>query len=314
MNVEIRKCIICNADNYEDFFVFSKEYTDLIENDEIERRKLNQEHGPQVIVKCKECSCKYVRNVVKGISQNSNETHNFESNRSRQMIVEQSTDFFNKKINEKFFENRLDKLRLLESLCNKNLDQISILDYGCGLGDYPKLAEILGFKKIVAYDPMYTDEHQKSFKESGFNNILSINSISQLSEDAKFDMIICTAVIEHAISPRKMFNDLEKLSKSNTLILFSNPVMNIEKDLPSMKKLITSKSDDIKSKRYLHYHLGHINYMLGKQINTLTNDYGFRILPIYPNNSNEGFMVKLKKIYVQFFPQSTRTEYVLKKI
>ena len=49
-----------------------------------------------------------------------------------------------------------------------NRGGIKILDYGCGLGDYPKLAEILGFNKIVAYDPMYEEEHQNSFKKSGF--------------------------------------------------------------------------------------------------------------------------------------------------
>lgn len=311
MSIKIRKCIICNSDKYKNFFEFSKEYTDLIENDEIQRRDLNQKYGPQVIVKCQNCSCKYVRNVVKGISQNSNDTHNFESERSRQMIIEQNIDFYNKKINERIFENRIYKLRLLESISGKNLSQLSILDYGCGLAEYPKLAEILGSKKIVAYDPMYTEEHQKSFEKSGFRNIKSVNNINKL-EEFEFDIIICTAVIEHAISPREMFSDLKRLSNNNTLILFSNPVMDIERDLPSMKKLIALKSDDIKTKRYLHYHLGHINYMLGKQICALINDYGFRILPIYPNNSNDGLIVKLKKIYVKLFPQSTRTEYVLK--
>ena len=45
------------------------------------------------LVKCNNCDCKYVKNVVNGISQNSTETHVFESQRSKEMIIEQNKDF-----------------------------------------------------------------------------------------------------------------------------------------------------------------------------------------------------------------------------
>ena len=90
--------------------------------------------------------------------------------------------------------------------------------------------------------------------------------------------------------------------------------MDIEKDVSNIEKLVALKSNEIKTKRYLHYHLGHINYMLGKQVSHLVNDYGFKTLPIYPNNSKKSFKIKLKKIYVKIFPKSTRTEYVLTKL
>jgi 2-polyprenyl-3-methyl-5-hydroxy-6-metoxy-1,4-benzoquinol methylase len=314
MSVINRNCVICDMKDYTDLFVFSKEYTSLIENDTLVRRDLNEKYGPHTIVKCNNCDCKYVKNVVNGISQNSTETHVFESQRSKEMIIEQNKDFFNEKIKDKLFENRIYKLKLLESLSDKNFKEMSILDYGCGLGEYPKLSEILGFKKIVAFDPMYTDDHQKSYEKSGFKYIKAIKNIDQLSKNSKFDIIVCTAVIEHAISPRKIFSDLKKISGVNTLILFSNPVMDIEKDVSNIKKLVDLKSNEIKTKRYLHYHLGHINYMLGKQVSTLVSDFGLKILPIYPNNSKKSFLVKLKKIYVKIFPQSTRTEYVLRNL
>jgi 2-polyprenyl-3-methyl-5-hydroxy-6-metoxy-1,4-benzoquinol methylase len=314
MSVVNRNCIICNSDDYSDLFVFSKEYSDHIETDNLERRELNEKYGPQVIAKCNICNCKYVRNVVTGISQNSNETHDFESQRSKEMIIEQNKDFFNKKIKDNSFENQIYKLKLLESLTTKNINELTILDYGCGLGEFPKLSEILGFKKIVAFDPMYTDNHQKSYEQSNFKNIKVIKNVDQLSKNTKFDIIVCTAVIEHAISPKKMFSDFKKLSNVNTIILFSNPVMDIEKDVSNIEKLVALKSNKIKTKRYFHYHLGHINYMLGKQVSHLVNDYGFKTLPIYPNNSKKSFKIKLKKIYVKIFPKSTRTEYVLKKL
>lgn len=314
MSVVNRNCIICDNDNYNDLFVFTKEYTNHFENNDLRQRELNDKYGPHVIAKCNICNCKYVRNVVNGISQNSNETHDFESERSKKKIIKQNKDFFNKKIKDNLFENEIYKLKLLKSLANKKINELSIIDYGCGLGEFPKLSEILGFKKIVAFDPMYTDDHQISYEQSNFKNINVINNIDQLSKNTKFDIIVCTAVIEHAISPKKIFSDLKKISNVNTIILFSNPVMDIERDVSKIKKLVALKANKIKIKKYLHYHLGHINFMLGEQVNHLINDYGFKIIPIYPNSSKKSFIKKLKKTYVKIFPHSTRSEYVLRKL
>tara|TARA_B100000787_G_scaffold168943_1_gene158836 strand:+ start:391 stop:1353 length:963 start_codon:yes stop_codon:yes gene_type:complete len=314
-NITNRNCIICDNNDYKDIFVFSKEYTNLIENDIKEKQILNEQYGPQVVAKCNICDCKYVRNVVNGISQNSTVLNDFESKRSKKMIIEQNKDFFSGEIEKNnLIKNRLYKLKLLASLTKKNINELSIIDYGCGLGEYPKLSEILGFNKIVAYDPMYSDDHKISYEKSGFNKIEAINNIEQLSKKTKFDVIICTAVIEHAISPKKMFSDLRDISNTDSIILFSNPVMPLEDDISNIEKLVGQKSKKIRIKRYLHYHLGHINYMLGAQIARLVKEYGFKTMPIYPNDSNTSFMVKLKKIYVWVFPKSTRTEYIFKRL
>ena len=315
VNITNRNCIICDSNDSTDIFTFNKAYTNLIDNDIKEKQILNDQHGPQIVAKCNICFCKYVRNVVNGISQNSTEINDFESKRSKKMIMDQNKIFLSNEIEtNNLIKNRLYKLKFLASLTNKNINELSIIDYGCGLGEYPKLSEMLDFKKIVAYDPMYSDDHQESYEKSGFKKVEAIKSIDQLSKKTKFDVIICTAVIEHAISPKKMLSDLKDISKTGTLILFSNPVMPIEDDISNIEKLVTQKSKKIQIKRYQHYHLGHINYMLGPQIARLVKEYGFKIMSIYPNNPKTSFMVKLKKIYVWIFPLSTRTEYVLKKL
>ena len=111
-----------------------------------------------------------------------------------------------------------------------------------------------------------------------------------------------------------MFSDLRDISNTDSIILFSNPVMPLEDDISNIEKLVGQKSKKIRIKRYLHYHLGYINYMLGAQIARLVKEYGFKTMPIYPNDSNTSFMVKLKKIYVWVFPKSTRTEYIFKRL
>lgn len=313
-NITNRNCVICENNDYKDIFHFSEEYTHLIDNDTKERQILNKQYGPQVVVKCNICYCKYVRNVVTCISQNSTELHHFESERSQKMIIDQNKDFFTKEIEKNnLIKDRLYKLKLLVSLANKNINELSIIDYGCGLGEYPKLSEILGFNKIIAYDPMYSDDHKVSYKKSGFKKIEPINNINQLSKKTKFDIIICTAVIEHVISPKQLLSDLKDISNTDCIILFSNPVMPIEDDISNIQKLVEEKSKKIQIPRYLHYHLGHINFMLGPQIARLIKEYGFKTMPIYPINPNKSFKVKLKKIYVWLFPNSTRTEYILKR-
>ena len=180
------------------------------------------------------------------------------------------------------------------------------MDYGSGGGRISKLSELLGFKKITAYDPVYNEKAKKSFKIANFTNINVINNIGQVSKNEKFDIIWCTAVIEHAFSVKDIFRDLKQFSNSSTIIMISNPSMDIEKDLIHLLNLN-------KQKRLLHFHLGHINYMLGKDFNKLINLYDFKIIPIYPYyNSNHKIISLLKKIIVKILPKISRSEYLLK--
>jgi 2-polyprenyl-3-methyl-5-hydroxy-6-metoxy-1,4-benzoquinol methylase len=311
MRVLIRNCIICDSDNYEELYTISNEHVNHFENNDSRQCDLNEKYGPHVIVKCSSCDCKYVRNVVNEISQHSDEVNIYESENSKKIIIEKDKDYFLK--NNQLFEDQVFKLKLLQSMTNKTFDELSILDYGCGTGVYPKLAEILGFEKISAFDAMYTDGHQLSYETANFTNINVISDVDQLSQNTKFDIIICTAVIEHVVSVKKIFNDFKKLSKPGTILLFSNPVMDIEKDASSLSKSVELKTNKLE-KKYLQYHLGHINFMLGKQVNHLFNVYGFEIISIHPSNPRSNLKERLKNIYVKIFPKSTRSQYLCKKI
>ena len=194
----------------------------------------------------------------------------------------------------------------MKLISKKKFEDLSILDYGSGSGKISKLSELLGFKKIVAYDPVYNEDAKQSYKIADFRKINVINNIKELSKNEKFDIIWCTAVIEHAFSVKDVFRDLKKLSNSTSIIMISNPIMNIEKDLIHLLNLN-------KKKRLLHFHLGHINYMLGKDFNKLIKLHGFKIIPIYPvYNLNNKMLNLLKKIIVKIFPKISRSEYLIR--
>lgn len=305
MSVKFRNCIICNNNNNTTIFEFSQIFTENFQNNYLRQRELNNKYGPHRIVKCNNCGCKYVPNVIEGISQNSNISNSFESENRNLQITKQNKDFF---INEKEtkFKEVIYKMKLIKSIQKKNFEDLSILDYGSGGGRISKLSELLGFKKITAYDPVYNEKAKKSFKIANFTNINVINNIGQVSKNEKFDIIWCTAVIEHAFSVKDIFRDLKQFSNSSTIIMISNPIMDIEKDLIHLLNLN-------KQKRLLHFHLGHINYMLGKDFNKLINLYDFKIIPIYPYyNSNHKIISLLKKIIVKILPKISRSEYLLK--
>lgn len=304
MSVKFRNCIICDSNNNITIFEFSRIYTETFKNNNLRQRELNNKYGPHRIAKCNICGCKYVPNVIEGISQNSNISNVFESQNRNIQITKQNKNFFIKEKDK--FEDPINKLKLMKFISKKRFNDLSILDYGSGSGRISKLSELLGFKKIVAYDPVYNKESIKKFKVSDFKKIKVVNNINQLSKNEKFDIIWCTAVIEHAFSVKDVFIDLKKFSKLSSIILISNPIMNIEKDLNNLLNLN-------KQKRLLHFHLGHINYMLGRDFNKLLNMYGFKIIPINPSyNSNQKIISLIKKIIVKILPKISRSEYLIK--
>jgi len=306
MSIKNRNCIICNINHYDEIFKFSNTFLDAFQNNSSRQLELNNKYGPHIIVKCKNCGCKYVPNVIEDVSQNSNTINLFESKNRNIQIKEQNKEYYNREINK--FKDPIYKLKLLKLISKKNFKDLSILDYGSGGGRVCKLSELFGFNKIVAYDPVYNEGAKESFEIANFKKINVINNIDKLSKHEKFDIIWCSSVIEHAFSPKDVFRDLKKLSNLNSVIFMGNPVMDIEKDLDDLLNLNKGKKN-----RHLHYHLGHINYMLGKDFNKPVKMYGFKILPIYPLDTNFNIMNLIKKIIVKIFPKITRSEYILKK-
>jgi len=327
LNVVNRNCIICNSTEYNSIFTLSDDYNNFFDNSNKDSVKLNSIYGPQKIVECKNCGCCYVKNVVMGITTNSNELHERENEEREKCILEENKLHVENLIKKKFYDPILYKLNNAIRFSKKNPEDMFFFDYGSGTGYVNKLSEILGFKKSYAFDPVYNVKTQESFNKSGFKNIESFGDIDALKEKKiKFDIIWCTAVIEHALSPKKLIEDLVEISHQDTIFVFSNPLMPIKKDAPEMKKILIRKDyEEIKElrrkKRYMHFHLNHINFMGGKQIKLLLDEFNISVIRFYPNTFiNKKFNFKmnplsnfLKKIYIFIFPYTERSDYFLKR-
>lgn len=88
----------------------------------------------------------------------------------------------------------------------------SLLDIGCGRGTkllkyiYPVCNDVMGID-ITKFDRWLTDDIENP----------------TLILDRKFDIIICSDVIEHLVDPDKLFPYIKKFSNPETFIILSTP-------------------------------------------------------------------------------------------
>jgi SAM-dependent methyltransferase len=119
--------------------------------------------------------------------------------------------------------------RLIETY---ELRSKTVLEIGCGKGDFLNMLCELGENKGIGFDPSYeagrfSDDSQKRF--------LMINDFySKKYAEYSADLIVCRHVLEHIESPWSFLNMLRQslFSKGNTILFFEVPnVMFTLKDL-----------------------------------------------------------------------------------
>jgi 2-polyprenyl-3-methyl-5-hydroxy-6-metoxy-1,4-benzoquinol methylase len=100
------------------------------------------------------------------------------------------------------------------------------LDLGCGVGTklmkliYPICTDVTGVDQNEAIDYCKKTYHSGTFKVDNLEN-------PAVSHPAKYDIVICSDVIEHLIDPDVLLNHLKQLCHKNTFILFSTPERDI---------------------------------------------------------------------------------------
>lgn len=102
---------------------------------------------------------------------------------------------------------------------------LKILDIGCGVGRIAKRAALMGFEVFgVDIERTVINIARENLSENGLEkrchflagDILKIKKLSQM----KFDVVICSEVIEHVKNPQKIVNlAYEKLENGGLLIL-----------------------------------------------------------------------------------------------
>jgi len=121
---------------------------------------------------------------------------------------------------DKFFEERIDVLRSAEHIVPLLLELIqpkSVVDVGCGTGEFLYVFKEKGIKDILGIDGEYVNKKKLRISENSF---LSANLEKLLKIDRKFDLVVSLEVAEH-LSKKYARTFIDSLTNLGPVILFS---------------------------------------------------------------------------------------------
>lgn len=137
-----------------------------------------------------------------------------------------------------------------------------ILDVGCGGGEHLLTLKEKGFSNLFGLDP--SKDSIEKLKGYGINGIL--NNIFDMPQDSyrqKFDLIICTAVLEHIYDLKGAVHSISQYLKNEGIILIT---------VPDAKRFEYYKNPIARQ-----FNQEHINYFTVTSLNNLLMTNGFSI-------------------------------------
>lgn len=174
----------------------------------------------------------------------------------------------------KFLENKskeklrktLNRRKALQTLSVLKFKSKSILDLGCGNGDFLKNCKSIGFKKLYGVDTKYQD---KVFSEHKINYSNSVKNFSKIST---FDCITLWGVLEHLQDPIKYTKNIIKNIKKGGFLIFEVPFS----DSLLMSFILKKKkpaSRFLEPGRHLHFFSKKFFTIFAKKINFKIIDF-----------------------------------------
>ncbi|WP_440880899.1 class I SAM-dependent methyltransferase [Tenacibaculum sp. C7A-26P2] len=148
-----------------------------------------------------------------------------------------------------------------------NVSSLKILDVGCGNGNISQHCGALG------HEVLGIDISEKSIKKAKKNNLLKNVSFENIAVEnikytSKFDIIICSEVLEHLEQPKKVVNALKKLLSSQGIIIITVPNGFGPRELLITKPVQYILNNNIISKKLL----GRIKSIMGFKGTTIQSD------------------------------------------
>lgn len=156
-----------------------------------------------------------------------------------------------------------DKRKLLPVELNNN---ISLLDYGCGSGEFLYNLEKHGWTNISGFD--FDTKALHTAKKRGVKCPL----ITIINNDIKYDAIVLNHVIEHISNLDELFNTLSEIKTVNGYIVIRTPNFNC-----LSSKIFKSFWRGLESPR--HFHLFN-----ARSIEKLVNKHNLSVIYLSTNN------------------------------
>ncbi|MDO8492263.1 MAG: class I SAM-dependent methyltransferase [bacterium] len=133
------------------------------------------------------------------------------------------------------------------------LEKKSVLEIGCGKGNFLKLLYSLGARDILGFDPAY------EINSSVTDGLVIRKLFNKNKLKEKVDFIICREVLEHISKPYSFIRDAISVLKDGGVMYF---------EVPSLDWII-------KNETFFDFTYEHCNYFTKAAISKLFNQFGF---------------------------------------
>ncbi len=164
---------------------------------------------------------------------------------------------------QKYFKKIVDFL--VPYLTNKN---VNIMDIGCSTGCLLNMFKEKGYSNLLGVDP--SSACVKTVKEL-YNINAVASTISNLSVDKKFDVIILSAVLEHLVDFSGSMNKIRSLLNDEGLLFVEVPD--------------ATRFDSYIFTPFQQFSIEHIDYFSDLSLKNLLAKFGFEVIEMQKNEN-----------------------------
>ena len=274
-----RSCVNCGEDNSELMFTFTRKW--LIETRNTPTERLDElnidENFSSSIVKCKNCGCGYIKDVLE----------------SRKPLTEWTEDYLREKLDgyQKIFsrgnithiqyEFSLIK-NLIDLVLKKKKDdsELSLLDFGSSFSILSPLSRLMGISKVIAYDPLYPKNISEITPNNTVVNFKFVSDFEEVKAKAPYDAIICQSADEHFFDLQREIKNIYNMLSDDGVAYFSHPVMDLDADIGFLRDEANIKDEKILSRLRATFHVHHLNYVMPKMFKEILKKNGLKEIKV----------------------------------
>ena len=272
----IRNCVNYGIDNAKVMHSFTREW--LIEARQTPIERLDElgidDDFSSDIVKCNECGCGYIRDVLE--SREKNSEWNEETLKER--LAAYQAGFSRKQVNHIIYYENSIITNLLELVLRKKKDKsnLSLLDFGSSFSILSPMARLMGFSDVIAYDPLYPPNVSKITPDNHPINFKFISNMEDIKARAPYDAIICQSADEHFYDLQGEIRNIHDLLADDGVVFWSHPVMDLDADIDLLRN--EANISDIGTLKRLRatFHVHHLNYVMPKMFKGMLKRNGFK--------------------------------------